>query len=404
MRNLNKYTLKISAVFTLVFSVVGAFAQDAAKAVAPPTPPGSGFVVDINTVLAIVAILLLVVVAVLGITLKSSMELYKHKADQEKDQKKDSNLAKVITMIVGFIFFSGFSVSAQAADAAKDAVFGNSNLLRYLLIFIIFMELVAIFAIIKWIRFFTGIEELQTSKGHKGIMGLSFGNWWRKFNKIKPIKDEAEIDMGHSYDGIRELDNVLPPWFTWSFIGTIIFGLVYLWRFHASANPAPDQYQEYEHSVAQAKIKLDAYLASKGDAVDETNVVMLGGADIDAGKKLYTASCVACHGANGEGGVGPNLTDDFWLHGGTIGDVFKTIKLGVVEKGMQSWKDVFSATQIAQLSSYIKSIHGTNPPNAKAPQGDAFKEDAGATAAAAGDSTKAAATVAAPAVDSAAAK
>lgn len=119
MRNLNKYTLKISAVFTLVFSVLGAFAQDAAKAAAPPTPPGSGFVVDINTVLAIVAILLLVVVAVLGITLKSSMELYKHKVDQEKDQKKDSNLAKVITMIVGFIFFFRFFRQRTSSRCCK---------------------------------------------------------------------------------------------------------------------------------------------------------------------------------------------------------------------------------------------------------------------------------------------
>ncbi len=399
MRNLNKHILKISALFAAVFSGFAVLAQDAAKAAAPAVPPGSQFVLDINTVLAVVAILLLIVVGVLGITLKSSMEVYKLRNDKEKEQKNESNLAKVITMIVGIIVFSAFSANAQAANAAKEAVFGNSSLLRYLLIFIIFMELVAIFAIIKWIRFFTGIEELQTAKGHKGIMGLSFSNWWRKFNKIKPIKDEAEIDMGHSYDGIRELDNVLPPWFTWSFIGTIIFGLIYLWRFHASANPAPDQYQEYEHSVAQAKMKLDAYLASKGDAVDENNVVMLGGSDIEAGQKLYVASCVACHGAKGEGGVGPNLTDDFWIHGGKINDVFKTIKLGVVEKGMQSWKDVFSATQIAQLSSYIKSIHGTNPPGAKAPQGDAFKEEDAAPATPAGDSTGAM-----PAADSATTK
>jgi len=402
MRNFNNYILKISGGLSMSLLTFAVHAQGAAKA-APATPPGSGFVMDINTVLAIVAVLLLVVVAVLGITLKSAMELYKN--NNVKEKKADiGSIARVISMVVGFVLLSVFTANAQTTNAATDAVFSNSNLLRYLLIFIIFMELVAIFAIIKWIRFFTGIEEFQTSKGHKGIMGLSFSNWWRRFNKIKPIKDEAEIDMGHSYDGIRELDNVLPPWFTWTFVGTIIFGLVYLWRFHASANPAPDQYQEYAHSVAQAKIKLDAYLASKGDAVDETNVVMLGGSEIEAGQKLYTANCVACHGGKGEGGVGPNLTDDYWIHGGSLGDIFKTIKVGVVEKGMQSWKDVFSATQIAQISSYIKSVHGTNPPGGKAPQGDAYKEDAAAPQTQAGDSTQAVTSAAPPTTDPAAAK
>ena len=376
MRTFNQYILKIFGGFVLSMSAFAAFAQQAAAKAVPAAEPPL-FVFDVNTVLAIVAILLFLVLAVLAITLKSSMELYKRNVDNEK---RDSGIAKTITMVIGLVVFSALTASAQttavANTAASDAVFSNSNMLRYLLIFIIFLELVAIFAVIKWMRFFTGIEDLQLSKGHKGIMGLSFSNWWRNFNKFKPIKEESEIDMGHSYDGIRELDNVLPPWFTWTFIATIVFGFAYLWRYHAAANPAPDQYQEYEQSVAQAKLKLDAYLAAKGDAVDETNVVMLGATDIASGAKIYQTNCVACHGDKGQGGVGPNLTDDYWKNGGSIGNVFKTIKLGVVEKGMQSWKDVFSATQIAQLSSYVKSLHGTNPPGGKAPEGDVYKETA----------------------------
>lgn len=400
MRSLSNYGLKLitGCIFTL--GTVTAFAQQAAEAATPAEAPKPAFVLDVNAVLAIVAVLLLLVLGVLAITLRSSMELYKRNKISAKTEKTE--VAKIITMVVGLLLCSALPAVAQTGDAV-GTTFSNSNILKYLLIFIIFMELVAIFAVIKWLRFFTGIEELEISKGNKGFMALSFKKFWRKANRFKPIKDEAEIDMGHSYDGIRELDNVLPPWFTWSFMGTIVFAIVYLWRFHASANPAPDQYQEYEHSVAQAQMKLDAYLASKGEVVDETNVVMLGGSDIEAGKTLYQASCVACHGTSGEGGVGPNLTDDYWLHGGRIGDIFKVIKLGVVEKGMQSWKDVFSATQIAQLSSYIKSIHGTNPPGGKAPQGDLFKEETSA-APAVGDSTVATnATDGAPA-DSAAAQ
>lgn len=408
MRNVAKYILRISIVLpTLLFTFSG-FAQDtASKAPEQIAPAGSGFVFDINAVLAIVAILLFVIVCVLGITLKSAMELYSSKNKPVAGTDR-SGIGKIITIAIGLLMMSSSAFAQVDASAtATEAVFSTSNILKYILFFIIFMELVAIFAIIKWLRFFTGIEEFQTSKGHKGIMSWSFGNWWRKINKIRPIKDEADIDIGHNYDGIRELDNVLPPWFTWSFIGTIVFGIIYMWRFHVAANPAPDQYQEYEHSIAQAKIKLDAYLASKGEAVDETNVTMLGGADVESGKTLFTANCVACHGSKGEGGVGPNLTDEYWLHGGSINDIFKIIKLGVVEKGMQSWKDVLSATQIAQLSSYIKSIHGTHPPGAKAPQGDVYNEAAATPAPADSSSAPASgngATAAASAPDSAAAK
>lgn len=394
MRDLSKYLLKTSAGTAFCLIAVAGFAQDAATTAIPPLKePGSRLIVDINTVLAIGAVLLFLVLAVLAYTLKSSMEVYKLRANAEK-KNEQSGGGKVITMVAGLLLLS----TTMYAQSAAGSVFGQSELLRYLLIFIIFLELVAIFAVIKWLRFFTGIEELQVAKGKKGILSMSFNNFWRRFNKFKPIKEEADIDMGHSYDGIRELDNVLPPWFTWSFAGTVVFAIVYLWRFHLSAAPAPDQYQEFENSMVRAKLAQEAYIASKGGEIDENTVVMLGASEIAEGAKLYQANCVACHGARGQGGVGPNLTDDNWIHGGSIGDIFRTIKVGVVEKGMQSWKDVFSATQIAQLSSYIKSIHGTNPPGAKAPEGDVFKEEAAAATPAAADS----ATIAAPA-DSAAA-
>lgn len=392
MRSFNKYFLKILGGFLFSFSALKSFAQDAAEPAAPAVaePAGAGFVFDVNTVLGIVVIILFLVLAVLAYTLKNSMELYKYRVRKEKENNS-GNAAKVITMVAGLIVFSALGLNAQtdAAATTTKTAFGQSDLLRYLLLFIIFLELVAIFAVIKWLRFFTGIEELQVSKGKQSILSMSFKGWWRRFNKFKPIREEADIDMGHSYDGIRELDNVLPPWFTWSFVGTIIFAIVYMWRFHASANPAPDQYQEFENAMVKAKLAQEAYIAAKGGEIDENTVVMLGASEIAEGSKLFQSNCVACHGAEGQGTIGPNLTDDYWIHGGKIGDVFRTIKVGVIEKGMQSWKDVFSATQIAQLSSYIKSIHGTNPAGAKAPEGDIYKEEAGATAPAA-DSTAAA--------------
>jgi cytochrome c oxidase cbb3-type subunit 3 len=108
--------------------------------------------------------------------------------------------------------------------------------------------------------------------------------------------------------------------------------------------------------------------------VDEKTVTLADATGIAEGDKLFHSNCYACHGAKGEGGVGPNLTDNYWLHGGTINDVFKTIKYGWPDKGMQAWEKMYSPIQIKNLASYIKTLAGTNPPNPKAPQGDLFVE------------------------------
>ena len=112
----------------------------------------------------------------------------------------------------------------------------------------------------------------------------------------------------------------------------------------------------------------------EGNNIDENTVVLLSGVDIDAGKGLYVANCSACHGDKGQGGVGPNFADEYWIHGGSISDVFKSIKYGWVDKGMKPWKDDFSPKQIAQLTSYVESFKGTNPPNPKDKQGDLYVE------------------------------
>jgi cytochrome c oxidase cbb3-type subunit III len=200
-------------------------------------------------------------------------------------------------------------------------------------------------------------------------------HWWDRFNKFKPVSQEATIDLGHDYDGIRELDNRLPPWWLYGFYLTIVFAVIYLWRYHVS-HTAPDSIQEYQLAVQAAEIKRAEYLKKAANNVDESTVKYLSAADdLAAGEKIYATTCFPCHGKAGEGGVGPNLTDDYWLHGGSVKDIFKTIKYGVPEKGMKSWKDDYSPGQIAQLASYIKSIKGTNPPNGKAPQGPLYTEE-----------------------------
>ena len=192
---------------------------------------------------------------------------------------------------------------------------------------------------------------------------------WARMNRFKPIHEEFSIDTGHDYDGIRELDNRLPPWWLYGFYCTIAFACIYMWRFHV-AHTAPLSHEELQIAMKEADVQKQAYLKKAANNVDENSVtLMTSDGDLAAGKAVFQSTCFACHGKNGEGGVGPNLTDDYWLHGGSIKDVFKTIKYGWPEKGMKSWKDDYSPSQIAQIASYVKSLKGTNPANAKPPQG-----------------------------------
>jgi cytochrome c oxidase cbb3-type subunit 3 len=197
----------------------------------------------------------------------------------------------------------------------------------------------------------------------------------KKFlTKATPLEKEADILLDHDYDGIKELDNALPPWWKYGFYITIFIAVIYLFKYemwHTGPNPT----EEYNAEMTTSKEQVDAYLASMKNNVDEKSVTMSDAAGVSAGQVLFTKTCVACHGVKGEGGVGPNLTDDYWLHGGKIADLFKTIKYGYPDKGMQSWQSTYSPVEMQNLASYIKTLKGTNPPNGKAAQGDLFKEE-----------------------------
>ncbi|MBI5916211.1 MAG: c-type cytochrome [Bacteroidetes bacterium] len=201
-------------------------------------------------------------------------------------------------------------------------------------------------------------------------------SWWSRFSKSMtkrvPIEQEADIDLGHNYDGIRELDNKLPPWWLGMFYLSIVFAVIYLFAFHLS-DIGPSSQQEYETQMEVAKAEVSAYLATQADKVDETNVTALTDEqDLSLGKSIFTANCVSCHGQLGEGGIGPNMTDDYWIHGGGIQNMFKTIKNGVPEKGMISWSDQLRSGDMQRVASYILTLKGTNPPNPKAPQGTLY--------------------------------
>ncbi len=186
----------------------------------------------------------------------------------------------------------------------------------------------------------------------------------------RPMEDEGEIVLDHNYDGIRELDNKLPPWWLYGFYASMVFALVYFLRFQVFDGPT--QADEYQQEVAQAKVAIAEYKKTHKDEIDANSVELLTDAeDLKAGKAIFTANCIPCHKAGGAGGIGPNLTDDYWILGGGIKNVFHTItEGGRAGKGMISWKTTFKPGEIAQVASYVISLHGTNPPDAKEPQGE----------------------------------
>lgn len=196
---------------------------------------------------------------------------------------------------------------------------------------------------------------------------------WLKLLQLKPLEEESSLMMDHKFDGIAELNNPTPAWFMVLFYATIIFAIGYLLNYHVFGY-GKLQDEEYVAEVEQASVDKAAFLANPvnaASAVNENNVVQSKDAAVlQTGASLFANRCTPCHGDHGQGIVGPNLTDEYWLHGGKIQSVFKTIKYGVPEKGMIAWEKSLSAQQIADLANYILSLQGTKPAGAKAPQGE----------------------------------
>ncbi|AVR44350.1 cytochrome C oxidase subunit III [Christiangramia fulva] len=199
-------------------------------------------------------------------------------------------------------------------------------------------------------------------------------NWlkktYRKLIDRKPVEKEDEIVLDHNYDGIRELDNNLPPWWLYGFYASIIFAFVYLARYHIFNGTT--QIEEFNQEMAEAKAAVEEYKKNADDLIDMNTVERLTGeADLKAGQSIFETKCFACHKMDGGGGIGPNLTDDYWINGGGIKNVFHTISEGGrAGKGMVAWKTELTPKERAQVASYVLSLHGTEPASPKEPQGE----------------------------------
>ncbi|MGB1042968.1 MAG: cbb3-type cytochrome c oxidase N-terminal domain-containing protein [Tenacibaculum sp.] len=230
----------------------------------------------------------------------------------------------------------------------------------------------------------TGVKKFQEAQMIKAGLKpeevdefAGFKTFIQKWTDTKAIEEEEEIILDHNYDGIKELDNNLPPWWVYMFYATMIFAVVYLVKYEVL--DAPNQEMEYAQAVAKAKQELAAFRATSTEAVidAETVTILTSESDLNRGKAVYNLNCAACHIADGGGGIGPNLTDEYWILGGGIKNVFTTITNGGRDgKGMVAWGKTLKPKDIQKVASYIMTMQGTTPAKPKPAQGELYKEDA----------------------------
>lgn len=376
-KNNNTRCLKLlKPLLPVLFICAGSSSVFAAE---PPLP--SSISNTLALTLITLMILLLVVIFILGRLLIgiADIRLRKDKEEKSRPAPPAAIVTGLLLLLTGSAMAQDNAEALQAAVAYPKTYGGLSAFAFYTMITVIFLEMLVILVLL-----FNIISLLREQKARAAEAATAktplWKLWWGRLNKFRPVEQEADIELGHEYDGIRELDNRLPPWWLYGFYVTIIFGVVYLWRYHVSYS-APLSREEFEIAVKKADEEVKIYLAQKGESVDENTVtVSVDAADLAEGRKIYATACVACHKDDGGGMVGPNLTDDYWLHGGDIKSIFKTVKYGI--NAMPQWQTSYSNKQIAQVASYVMSLHGTSPPGAKAAEGELFKKENAADAAA----------------------
>jgi cytochrome c oxidase cbb3-type subunit 3 len=313
------------------------------------------------------------------------------------EKRKSSGITSAVLLLIG-LFGLGGSLQAQDAAVAEEAVAnvtnygGLSSMEFWAIATVIGIEILVIlflaFMARRTWREITGQADAALAAAHQES---KLSVWWNDldkkfFTRAVPVEQEADVLLDHDYDGIKELDNALPPWWKWGFYITVVLAFVYIFNFHVFGTGQNPE-QEYAAEMAEGRRQEEAYKARNKNLVDENNITLADADGIAAGKALYIQSCVACHAADGGGGIGPNLTDEYWLHGASMNEIYKTIKVGYPEKGMQSWQAMYNPAQMRNLASFVKTLQGTKPASPKAPQGDPVTVSPAAAPAAAADSS-----------------
>lgn len=282
---------------------------------------------------------------------------------------------------VPVIFFAVFMAMEYFIDSGDRPAFIKFPMVSVFLFVFLFL-LIAIeitVSAVDNITYHLLTEEQKIQLNEANNLSFKDSEWYKKvmtkLTKTESLDNEDQLLLDHDYDGIKELDNNLPPWWVYLFYACIIFGVVYMVRFEVLG--ADNQEMELKKEVAQAKIDIAEYMKTAPDMMDEKTVTLLTDpADLAAGKEIFTTNCAACHRADGGGQIGPNLTDDQWILGGGIKNVFHTLVNGGRDgKGMISWKGTLKPKEMQKVASYILSLKGSNPPDAKAPEGEVWVEE-----------------------------
>jgi len=321
----------------------------------------------IRYILIVIAAVLALVIGVIGNAVIVTGRMFWEK--QKDNDENKSNVAKVIVGLAALLFAN--NLCAQNKPSTTAATNGSSIPSDiYIFLSVIGVELLVIFSLMYFLSIFLDKKKAMPVAVVASKPKVS---WFQKVNKTVPLEEEHTLDLHHEYDGIRELDNNIPGWWKLAFLGTFLFGVIYAYRLYISES-MPNQRQELAIAYQEADIQKLEYLKDAANNIDENNVVALDSMGVMAGRELFLKNCVACHGDKGQGNVGPNFTDEYWLHGGSINKIFYSIKYGWQEKGMRSWKDDFSPQQMAQLASFIHSLKNTHVPGGKDKQGDLYEE------------------------------
>ena len=257
-----------------------------------------------------------------------------------------------------------FSFFSQAfAEGESDFPPNYYDIIALVLLAIIVLSLISII-------YFEGKPKAEVEKKPSLLLKVR-----QMLTRSTPIEREKEILFDHEYDVIKELDSKIPPWFTWLFYITILFGIYYMLHYHVF-DTGKLMAEEYTEEMNIAEAEKEALMESGAFVNEETVTVLTEESALQSGKAIYNANCVACHANDGGGIVGPNLTDEYWIHGGGIKNVFKVIKYGVVEKGMISWQTQLNPLQMQEVSSYVLSLQDTTPAAPKQPEGEIWIEEA----------------------------
>lgn len=277
---------------------------------------------------------------------------------------------------VPLIFFLVFGALEYFIDSGETPAFIKYPMVSVFL-FVLLFTLIAIemtVSAINNVMYQIMTDEQKKAFDEKNAIPITESEWYKnliiKLTKSQPIENDAQLLLTHDYDGIKELDNSLPPWWVYLFYGTIVFAAIYLIRFEVLGGD--NQEMELKKEIAQAKIDVANYLKTAPDLMDEEKVTRLTSpADLALGKGIFTNNCIPCHRADGGGQIGPNLTDEYWILGGGIKNIFHTLEHGGRDgKGMVSWKGTLKPKEMQLVASYVLSLRGSNPKDPKAPDGE----------------------------------